>query len=350
MIVMLQAPMSSSESGLSDTHDPMPIVSDDEPFALPDFGDDILIADGVPVEDPFDIHAPVHDHLIIGHPDGEHIVASILDAVPLVVIPPKDWPFVDLFGDDVGLFLDGPPANAQGDGEIDDDVVVAAGLQPYATDYDDDTATSIAPLSPARVPTPPHDPEPVPEPYPVPFGQPDVAPLVPEPIHAPIDHPFFEPFIPPPSPADVAPPPPVESDVPRIDLPIVFLQEIPVPRLGEGTSGQPPSFDPFASAAFPPIPQTTSFTAFTSTSLDEPFRWFPPYTMPILDPYYPSHYGGYTRDELLLSLQLQFEILSRRVMELEVTPSYPPPCPCHSVSVPPHSSSSPFAYPPTAPV
>ncbi|MFS7893722.1 hypothetical protein Hanom_Chr00s001055g01673291 [Helianthus anomalus] len=115
--------MSSSESGLSDAYDPMVVVSDDEvmpepeiftsdtesdpemlsededdfqPFALPDFGDDILIADDIPVENPVEIPAPIHDHLIIGHPDGEHIVAPILDVVPLVVIPPADWPFDDV--------------------------------------------------------------------------------------------------------------------------------------------------------------------------------------------------------------------------------------------------------------
>ncbi|MFS7895984.1 hypothetical protein Hanom_Chr12g01125691 [Helianthus anomalus] len=129
--------MSSSESGLSDTHDPMAVVSDDEvmpapeiftsdtesdpdmlskdeddfqPFTLPDFGDDLPI--------PL-----VHDHLIIGHPDGEHVMVPILDAVPLVVIPPEDWTFDDLFNDDVDLFVDGPPADAQGDEEIDEDVL-----------------------------------------------------------------------------------------------------------------------------------------------------------------------------------------------------------------------------------
>ncbi|MFS7953366.1 hypothetical protein Hanom_Chr07g00617691 [Helianthus anomalus] len=93
--------ISSSESGLSDTDDPMAIVSDDEivpepyiftsntesdpemmsdddedfqPFALLDFGIDLPIADGISDEDTFVISVPVHDHLIIGHPDGEHVV------------------------------------------------------------------------------------------------------------------------------------------------------------------------------------------------------------------------------------------------------------------------------------
>ncbi|KAL9997979.1 hypothetical protein Hdeb2414_s0586g00920111 [Helianthus debilis subsp. tardiflorus] len=122
--------MSSSESGLSDEHDPMAIVSDDEIahdpevftsdkesdpeilsededdfqlFALPDFGDDIPDADDILINDVFALPALVHEHLFIGHPDGEHIVAPILDVVPLVVIPPEDWPFDDIFNDDVDL-------------------------------------------------------------------------------------------------------------------------------------------------------------------------------------------------------------------------------------------------------
>ncbi|MFS7932407.1 hypothetical protein Hanom_Chr04g00367511 [Helianthus anomalus] len=396
MIAMLQVYMSSSENGLSEEHDSMVIVSDDEvapipevltsdtesdpemmsdddddfqPFALPEFGDDVPIADGIPVEDLFDFPAPIHNHLISGHPDGEHIVAPILGVVPLVVIPTEDWPFDDLFGDDVNLFLDGPPADVQGDGEVDDDVAIldvpppvipvielssdsnlhsvsdsfefvtssalqAAALQIYATDSDDDTAMSAAPLSPARVPTPPHVLEPVPEPDPVPFGQPDIAPLIPDPIPAPLDLPLVDPYIPAPPPADVAPPTPFESDAHRIDLPIVFLQEIPAPRPGEGTSGQPPRFDLFASADFPLIPQTTPSTPFTSTPFDEPFRWFPPYTMLISDPYHPSHF---------------FEILSRRVLELELSEGAKrSPCPCHSTFIPPHSSPSASIVPPLA--
>ncbi|MFS7947809.1 hypothetical protein Hanom_Chr06g00552571 [Helianthus anomalus] len=94
MITTLQAHMLSLENGLSDTHDPMAVVSDDEVipeqeihtlvtendpdmlsededdfqlFALPDFANDLPIAYGFPDEDPFDIPAPVHNHLIIGH-------------------------------------------------------------------------------------------------------------------------------------------------------------------------------------------------------------------------------------------------------------------------------------------
>ncbi|KAJ0822406.1 hypothetical protein HanPSC8_Chr16g0731611 [Helianthus annuus] len=83
------------------------------------------------------------------------------------------------------------------------------------------------------------------------------------------------------------------------------------------------------------MPQFTHTAPFVSAPTGEPLIWFPPNTMPVSDPYHPSHYSGYTRDDLLLSLQLQLELLCRRVMELERIPC-PPPCPCQS----------PFATPP----
>ncbi|MFS7905369.1 hypothetical protein Hanom_Chr01g00046831 [Helianthus anomalus] len=306
----------------SDTESDPDMLSEDEddfqPFALLGFGDDFPLADSFPDEDPFVIPVPVHDYLIIGNPDGEHNVAPILDLDPLVVIPPEDWPFDDLFDDDVDLFVDCPPVDAQAVGEIDEDVVAvpppvipiieissdsslhsvsdsfesvtssalqAPGLQLFATDSDNDTAMSTAP-------SPPHDPEHVSEPDPIHFGQPDVAPVDPEPIpandHVPFGLPeiaplipdplptlvdsLAEPFIPPPAPADFAPLHPVESDVHRTDLPIVYLHDIPAPRLGEGTSSQHPRYNPFASAAFPQIPQTTPFAPFTSSPLVEPLR------------------------------------------------------------------------------
>ncbi|MFS7929811.1 hypothetical protein Hanom_Chr04g00336801 [Helianthus anomalus] len=84
---------------------------------------------------------------------------------------------------------------------------------------------------------------------------------------------------------------------------LLFSSRTSTPTRG-GYFRTTPSFDPFASTVFPPIPQTTSFTPFASTPLDEPFRWFRPYTMLISDPHHPSHFVGYTWDELLLSLQL----------------------------------------------
>ncbi|MFS7996447.1 hypothetical protein Hanom_Chr12g01130111 [Helianthus anomalus] len=389
MIIILQVLISSSESsGLTEEHDPMAIVSDDEeapipeiltsdtdngpemlsdddddfqPFALPDFGDDVPFANDVPVDDVLVFPFPIPGQLIIGHPDGEHLVAPILDVVPLVAIPPEDWPFDVLLDDDFDIFMGNHPVDDQGDGVVNDVVVLdipspavsvidissdssvhyvadsfesvtssalqAVGLRLHATGLDDEDAMSATPSSPVRAPTPP----------PVPDHVPD---HVPKPVLAPLDLPPITPVVSQPQPAVFVPPkpgsplPPSVSDEHRTDIPVIFRHEIPIPRPGEGTSGQPPSFDPFASADFPPIPQ---FTPFESDLFDRPFRWFPLYTMPISDPYHPSHHICYTRDDLLISLQLQFEILRRRVRELEFGegarrspfPSYPSPIPHH---------------------
>ncbi|XP_022003634.1 uncharacterized protein LOC110901091 [Helianthus annuus] len=367
--------MSSSESGLSDTVDPMAIISDDEivpepeiftsdtesdpemmsdddddedddfqPFALPDFGDDVLHVDGLPDEDPFLVPILDQDHLILGHPDGELVVVPILAPLPLAAFPLEDLPFDDLSDDDVDLFIDDSFES------VSSSTLHALGLQRYPTDSDTDTALSIAP-------TPPHDfdldleldiapddqpvdapsdpepipadpepmpaPEPLPDHDPVPLCIPDIAPLIPDLIPAPADPAAF---------------------ASQVDPRYAFTSngwiaddddDIPAPRPGEGPSSQQPSHVPHVSAAFPHMSQYAPTTHFTSAPSGESLIWFPPNTMPVSDPYHPSHFIGYMRDELLLSLQLQQEILCRRVMELERTPR-PPPCSC----------PSPFATPP----
>ncbi|XP_022024603.1 circumsporozoite protein-like [Helianthus annuus] len=82
--------------------------------------------------------------------------------------------------------------------------------------------------------------------------------------------------------------------------------------------------------------------------LSRPFPPSPPHVMPSSDPYHPSHHSGITRDDLLLSIQLQVEILCRRIYDLEKEsdarqpppPDYPPPV------TPPPPSSPPLASPP----
>ncbi|KAJ0549751.1 hypothetical protein HanHA300_Chr07g0237521 [Helianthus annuus] len=216
MIIMLQVPMSSSESGLSEEHDPMVVTSDDElaqdpeiftldtesdpdmisddeddfqPFALCGFGDDVTDADDILIDDVFALPIPVHDHLIIGHPDGELLVAPLpIDAVLLAVVPPEDWPFDNHLDEDFDIFVGDHPTGEQGDREVDDIIVLdvpphvvpvidissdssihsvadsfesvtssalrAVGLRLYATD--DDDAMSAALSSPIRAP--PHTP------------------------------------------------------------------------------------------------------------------------------------------------------------------------------------------------
>ncbi|KAJ0838415.1 hypothetical protein HanRHA438_Chr16g0788761 [Helianthus annuus] len=117
---------SSSESGVSDTIDPIAIVSDDEihpedevftsdttssddddfqPFALPDFGDDLPLADGFHNRDLPLIRIPA--------------------PFPLPAFPLEDLPLDDMSDDDVDLFIEGPPEdNQDGGAPIDDDVAI----------------------------------------------------------------------------------------------------------------------------------------------------------------------------------------------------------------------------------
>ncbi|XP_021996624.1 uncharacterized protein LOC110893797 [Helianthus annuus] len=228
---------SSSESGVSDTLDPVAIVSDDEilpedevftsdttssddddfqPFALPDFEDDLPLADGFLV--------------------GDLPLAQIRAPIPLAALPVEDLPLDDMSDDDIDLFIEGPPEDDQdGGAPIDDDVAIpfeapvvdasvfpveapvvealsdqsgpdsfeslssstlhALGLQRYPTDTDSDTAMSAAPDSPQDFEfgdefdpdlsddfDPDHEIEFIPE------EQPDEAPLPhdPLPVHSPI--------------------------------------------------------------------------------------------------------------------------------------------------------------------
>ncbi|KAM0038052.1 hypothetical protein Hdeb2414_s0013g00410361 [Helianthus debilis subsp. tardiflorus] len=145
---MLQVLMSSLESsGLSEEHDAMEIVSDGEiasapeiftfdtesdlemmsdddglddfqPFALLDFGDDLPF-----VDDVLALPLPIHDQLIIAHPDGEHIIEPIpIHAIPLAAIPAEDWPFIVDLDDDVEVpvFEVDHSDDDLGDGEVFD--------------------------------------------------------------------------------------------------------------------------------------------------------------------------------------------------------------------------------------
>ncbi|KAF5809798.1 hypothetical protein HanRHA438_Chr04g0171831 [Helianthus annuus] len=152
---------------MSDSESDLEMLSDDEadfqPFALSDFGDDAPIADSIPIDDVFAFPAPIQDHLIIGHPDGEHIVAPILNALPLVgdgevddvvvlEIPPRAIPVIEISSNSSLHYV------ADSFESVTSSALRAAGLQLYATDLDDDDAMSNAPSSPFRVPTPPHVP------------------------------------------------------------------------------------------------------------------------------------------------------------------------------------------------
>ncbi|MFS7946736.1 hypothetical protein Hanom_Chr06g00539791 [Helianthus anomalus] len=264
--------MSSSESGLPDVDDPMAIGSgesdpemmpddndDFQLFALPTMGDDTLTTDGIPDEDPFVISIPVHDHVIIDHPDDEHDVTPILASVPLVVVPLEGLPFDDLIDVDVDLLIDGPFDDTYDSFEsVTSSALQAVGLRRSATDVVDDTAITAAvsplhELGPGLEPdlflddqpvATPGDPKPFPDRNPIPFGILDIAPLIPDLAPATIDPSVIGTFISPPAPTHIdAAPYSVKSDAHRIGLPINFMQNIPAPRPGKDTSGHQTSQD-----------------------------------------------------------------------------------------------------------
>ncbi|XP_022030576.1 uncharacterized protein LOC110931493 [Helianthus annuus] len=264
---------SSSKSGVSDTIDPIAIVSDDEilpkdevftsdttssddddfqPFALPDFGDDLPLADGFL--------------------DGDLPLAQIPAPIPLAAFPVEDLPLDDMSDNDVDLFIKGPPEDAQDGGAPVDDVVIpldeipvvdiilpvevpvvevlsdpsgpdsfkfvssstlhALGLQRYPTDIDSDTAMSAAPVPPWDFefndeidPIFPHDLDPDHEIEFIPVEQPVEAPIFPDDqlLDIPDDHELApadpEPEIAP-EPILAHDPPPVHDPIP-VDVPVV---------------------------------------------------------------------------------------------------------------------------------
>ncbi|KAJ0502430.1 hypothetical protein HanHA300_Chr11g0412781 [Helianthus annuus] len=304
-------------------------LDDFQPFALPNFGDDIPF-----VDDVLAFPLPIHDQLIIGHPDCEHIVEPIpIHAVPLAAIPAEDWPFVVDLDNDIDVpvievdHTDDDLGNVE---SVTSSALLAARLGAYPTD-DDDDVVSVAPSSPVHVPTPPHTPDHPLAPVSAPVDSLPVAPLGRQTPPATLVTPVTGCTLTPPT-----------TDTRQIDLPTIFPHDIPAPRPGEGTSRQPPCFDPLAPVDFMSTPY---FSPFESDPYHQSPRLFPSYSMPLSDPYHPSHHTGYTRDDLLLSLQLQFEILCRRVYELEANARRPPP----SVYPPPVIPPPPSSPPPVSP-
>ncbi|XP_022003792.1 uncharacterized protein LOC110901261 [Helianthus annuus] len=268
--------MSSSDIGVSDTLDPMAVVSGDEilsesevytsdttssdeedfhPFALPDFVDDMPLADG-----PF---------------DGDLPLIQVPAPFPLAAVPVEDLPHDEFADDDIDLFIEGPPEGDQDgvalmdddflptDVPVDDhvvpmvevpaDVLVAdpvvpveapveealsdpsdpdsfesvasgslhtQGVQYYSFDSDSDMAMSVAPLVP-------HDVDPDPEVEFVPT-EPALVVLAPPIVDAPV-------VVPPVSDVPIVDAPvivPPISDVPFVDAPLpdpvpVFVDRAP---------------------------------------------------------------------------------------------------------------------------
>ncbi|KAJ0442077.1 hypothetical protein HanOQP8_Chr16g0610631 [Helianthus annuus] len=357
---------SSASSGVYDDHTYMDISSDGEPLV------EIVSFDDEDLDDfqPFTLPDPVHDReplvddvlavgpqlnqfIIIGHPDGAHIVDYIpLDVIPLPAVL-RDMVVSDN-DDDVPVIHVGHPDDDIGDGEVHN-IAILEVSSPVVSVIDISSSDGRFDTSPSEIrraglradPTDSSfDTIPIVTPPPDDTHVPVSTPVDPLPV-APLDTHTSHPT--PTTLAPGCPLPPHTADSHQFDLPTIFPHEIPAPRPGEGTSGQPPSFDPLASVGFMPTPH---FSPFEADPYCQSPRWFPPYSMPLSDPYHPSHHTGYTHDDLLLSLQLQSQILSRRVLELECEadarqpppPSYPPPV------TPPPPSFPPPVFPSSAPV
>ncbi|XP_022040482.1 uncharacterized protein LOC110943033 [Helianthus annuus] len=130
------------------------------------------------------------------------------------------------------------------------------------------------------------------------------------PVSAPASGPFDAPLF-----------PTHTADAHRADLPITFLQEIPLPRPGEGSSRQPFGHAPFLTGGDQFVPQIPHHTAvppvapFSVPSFapsGEPFLWTSPPIMPPSDPYHPLHMG-YSVEDILRSFMIQQEALTRRM-------------------------------------
>ncbi|KAJ0484466.1 hypothetical protein HanLR1_Chr14g0513731 [Helianthus annuus] len=324
---------SSSDTGVSDTLDPIAIVLDDEilpesevytsdttstdeddfqPFALPDFGDDMPLADG-----PF---------------DGDLPLIQIPAPPPLAAVPVEDLPLDELVDDDIDLFIEGPPEGDQDGGApmdndvppadvpVDDlvvsvvevpavDAVVlppveapveealsdpsgpdsfesvasatlhAQGVQHYSSDTDSDMAMSVAPIVP-------HDFGPDPE---VEFVPAEPAPADPElgvalePVfaHDPIDVPAVA----------LLPDPLPEPD--HVDIPVVEPSVVDAPVVAPPVTDVPVVVAPLPDPAPVFVDRAPFATHVDPRYADTRNGWieddddYPPFVLPVTPPVAP---------------------------------------------------------------
>ncbi|XP_022040353.1 leucine-rich repeat extensin-like protein 5 [Helianthus annuus] len=341
--------VSSSDTGVSDTVDPMAVVSDDE---IPSEGD-VYTSDTTMVDVPLDVVSDDDIDLFDeGPPEDDYEGGALIDAD--VVLPIAEAPVEELpAGSPVPDSLESVASASLHD----------QGVQHHSPDADPDLAMSAAPapaLAPPIVDLPVVAPPVVDDPV-VDVPLPDPVPALVDraPFAAHIDPRYadtcngwieddddYPPFVLPVTPpvAPVSAPtniplfPPHTTDVHRTDFPITFLQDIPPPHPGEGSSRQPPvSVPPMLPSSFPFMPKFPHVVPPTAPSFipsSEPFLWTTPPVMPLSDPYHPFHMG-YTTEDILASLQLQQDALSRRIQELERAPRLS--CHCQTPFVAPHT-------------
>ncbi|XP_035842168.1 magnetosome-associated protein MamJ-like [Helianthus annuus] len=214
--------------------DPEPVVTP-EPVVAPDpaFEHDLVHADA-PTVPPFIDDIPVDDHHVVAPPlVDDHAVDVHVDAPPVadlpVVAPHPDPMPVMLNHAPFATYIDPRYAHTH-NGWIDDD---------------DDFPPFVVPVTPP------------------------VAPVS-APVSVPIDVPLL---------------PTHTTDVHRTDLPVTFLQDIPPPRPGEGSSRQPFGHTPFMTGGdqFVPqishptvVPTVAPFAVPSFAPSSEPFLWTTP--------------------------------------------------------------------------
>ncbi|KAJ0617430.1 hypothetical protein HanHA89_Chr02g0041831 [Helianthus annuus] len=332
--VYLPGSMSSSSSSDLSEVDPMLVVSDDEygpdiiiissddesehdvssdddymlddfqPFALAAFGEDPV----PPEDDVLAMPQLLHGIIIYGHPEGEHMIVHLPE--PLAAVP-----FVDLEDDDD---VDIPVIHVEhldddlGDGEIHD-IVILELPSPVVSVVDiSSTASSVAPST--------H----------TPASSPDTV-----------------------LPAQTAVPPTPSIDPMR--LPGFPHSMYPPPHYQSG----PSSYQPMSSTPQDPYAAGPSQPAGLASDYARLYAEIPPPGMDPSDPYHPSHFSPTTMVDRMISYDIQFTILFRRVRELDaqlaavlaaITPPPPaspqPPLP---VSPPPSPPPLPQSPPPPSP-
>ncbi|XP_035831987.1 uncharacterized protein LOC118481018 [Helianthus annuus] len=187
-----------------------PVAPIDPLFDIPaDFDMDLVDPEPVMAPEPIVDHDPVLDDAPADAPPdmGAPAIAPLVDDIPIVDLPVVAPPLMD------DLVVDAPLPDPMP--VLFDRAPFAAHIDPrYADtrngwiDDDDDNPPFVLPVTPP------------------------VAP-----VSAPTDIPLF---------------PPHTTDAHRTYLPITFLQDIPPPRPGEGSSRQPPvSAPPMLSSPFP---------------------------------------------------------------------------------------------------
>ncbi|MFS7936363.1 hypothetical protein Hanom_Chr05g00414711 [Helianthus anomalus] len=118
------------------------LLDDFQPFAFIDYAED-----DAPLEDDvLTFQQPLHDAIIYGHPEGEHMIVHL--AVPLAIVP-----LVDLDGDDddIPIFHVGHIDDDLGDDEVYGITILEIPSPAVSVVDVSSTASTVAPTTPTHV-------------------------------------------------------------------------------------------------------------------------------------------------------------------------------------------------------